>query len=90
VHNPSSKRLLSCFSSHHNIRFLFDLLGRLVNASEFLGIRLSSLSFPESAIPRISPQRPIPPSKRRGKIIDKGLVMEIMVVGASPEGDEFV
>jgi hypothetical protein len=53
-------------------------------------IQLRSLSLPELSIPRIRPESPIPPAKTGGKVIDEGLVVEIVVVGAGPEGDEFV
>src|SRR5579859_5639248 len=61
-----------------------------LNPRDLPRIGFRSLSLPELSIPLIRPQRPIPPAETGGKVIDKGLVVEIVVVGASPEGNEFV
>lgn len=53
-------------------------------------ISIRSLSLPKLSIPLIRPQSPIPPAETGGKVVDEGLMVEIVVVGAGPEGDEFV
>lgn len=71
------------------LAFLLHLLN-ILNPSNFPRINLSSLSFPKGPIPRIRRHTPVPPAETSGEVVHEGLVVEIVVVSAGPEGDEFV
>ena len=66
--------------------YLLDIL----NTSYFLRVSLSGLSLPESSVAGVGSQSPVPPAKTCGEVVYEGLVVKIVVVSASPEGDEFV
>jgi len=48
------------------------------------------LSLPKGSVSLIRAKTPIPPSEAGRKVVDERLMMEVMMIGSSPERDELV